>query len=44
MIKDTMEYDPILGCTGWVIEKPPTSHLFKKVTSKKKNINRDLNK
>jgi len=44
MIKDTMKYCPILGCVGWNVENLESSHIYKKRTSKKKNINRDLNK
>ena len=37
MIKDTMKYCPILGCTGWVVSKPNVAHVYKKDKSKKVN-------
>ena len=38
MIKDTMKYCPILGCTGWVVEKPEETpvRLDRKKRSKKR--------
>ena len=35
MIKDTMKYCPILGCIGWVLDKPLESDVFEKENNNK---------
>ena len=39
-----INYDPLMGCTGWVFTRPPNAHIFKRIVSKKKNNNPKPNK